>query len=148
MTNTTTGDGLVDAVLAMLADLHTKTTIALDLPNEGEPAPPIVARYKVLVDDHFHFMDEDHRYEYDAFGTADEAITACKYIVDRCLEGMLDPDTTAAALFDMYMSFGDDPFITPVDRNGVRATFSSDEYAKARCEFLARGRPHPTGPAT
>jgi hypothetical protein len=137
MTNTNTGDGLVDAVLAILADLHTKTTIAPDLPND-EPAPPIAARYTVLVDDHFHFMDEDHRYEHGAFATADEAITACKQIVDSCLEHMMKPNTTAEALFDMYTSFGEDPFIKAVNASGGRVTFSSWAYAKAQCEVLAR----------
>jgi hypothetical protein len=133
--------GLVDAVLAMLAEYHTKTTIAPDLPNEGEPVPTIAAlRYKVLIDDNFHFMDESHRYEFGAFTTADEAITACKYIVDRCLEHMFEPDTTAEALYEQYRNFGEDPFIMPVDRNGVRVTFSSDEYAKAQCEVLARNQ--------
>jgi hypothetical protein len=141
MMTATKDDGLVDAVLAMLADYHTKTTIAPDLPNEGEPVPTTAAlRYKVLIDDNFHYMDEDHRYEHSAFVTADEAVAACKRIVDRCLQSMLKPNATAAALYELYVTFGEDPYIVTVDRTGGRVTFSAWDYAKAQCEVLARDR--------
>jgi len=139
----TTGDRLIDEVLAMLADYHTKTTIAPDLPDEGEPASPIAAMgYRVLIDDNFHYMDEDHRYEHGVFGTADEAVSVCKQIVDGCLESMLKPDTTAGGLYEQYVTFGEDPYVKPVDPAEARVTFSAWDYAKARCQVLAR--PDPT----
>jgi hypothetical protein len=42
-------------------------------------------RYKVLVDDNFHYQDEGERSEHSVFSTADEAIAACKAIVDGAL---------------------------------------------------------------
>jgi hypothetical protein len=41
-----------------------------------------VSRYKVMVDDNFHCMEEDERYGLATFSTIEEAIAACKRIVD------------------------------------------------------------------
>ena len=50
-----------------------------------------MSRYKVLVDDNFHFMDESERYEAGVFSTVEEAIAKYKRIIDADLEGMTDP---------------------------------------------------------
>jgi hypothetical protein len=39
-----------------------------------------------MVDDNFHYMDQDERYEHGIFSTVDEAIAACKAIVDADLK--------------------------------------------------------------
>jgi hypothetical protein len=93
-----------------------------------------VPGYKVLIDDNFHFMNESERITYGVFDTADEAIAACKQIVDECLEPT--PGMTARALYDQYTGFGDDPFIRPVDPNDAPVTFSAWAYAKQRCAAL------------
>jgi len=90
---------------------------------------------KVFVDDHFHYQDLEHRYEHGEFDNPDEAVAVCKQIVDSCLEPMLKPGMTAEALFDVYVMFGDDPFVVPA--NG----FSAWHYAKERCEVLTRAPP-------
>ena len=95
-----------------------------------------LARYKVLIDDNFHYQDEDHRYEHGAFGTADEAVAACKRIVDECLTYMLKPGMTADALYELWVMFGEDPYVMRVDRTDAQVDFSSWEYAKERCEVL------------
>jgi site-specific recombinase XerC len=102
-------------------------------PAQGEA---IVSGYKVLIDDNFHFMDESERVLHGVFATADEAIVACKLIVDECLKPMLQPGMTATALYEQYNGFGDDPFIVPVDPNDAPLAFSAWEYAKERCEVL------------
>lgn len=63
------------------------------------------------IDDNFHFMDESERIQHGVFATAEEAIAACKLIVDERLEPMLQPGIAATALYDQYKVFGDDPFI-------------------------------------
>jgi hypothetical protein len=139
MTDTNTGDRLVDELLAMLADYHTKTNIAPDMPDGSEPPPPTATPgYRVFVDDNFHYMDEDERYELGVFGTIDEAVAACKGIVDRCLEAMLKPEATAAGLYEQYVNFGEDPYIKPDDPAAARVAFSAWDYAKERCQVLAR----------
>ena len=97
---------------------------------------------KVFVDDHFHYQDEDHRYEHGEFDNPDEAVAVCKQIVDECLEHMLKPGMTAKALFDLYAMFGEDfdlyamlgdaPFVIPAH------AFSAWDYAKERCEVLTQ----------
>lgn len=96
-----------------------------------------MAGYKVLIDDNFHFTDESERITHGMFATADEAIAACKLIVDECLEPMMQPGMTAAALYEQYKHFGDDPFIMPVDTKEARVGFSAWEYAKEQCQVLA-----------
>ena len=90
---------------------------------------------KVFVDDHFHYQDEDHRYEHGEFENPDEAVAVCKQIVDECLEHMLKPGMTAEALFDLYATFGEDPFVVPAH------AFSAWDYAKERCEVLTQAPP-------
>jgi hypothetical protein len=68
-----------------------------------------VAGYKVLIDDNYNFMDESERIQHGVFATADEAIAACKLIVD-CQKPMLQLGFTVTALYDQYKGFGDDPF--------------------------------------
>jgi hypothetical protein len=125
MTEKTTGDRLVDSILAMLAEQKPKPT-----------------GYGVLIDDNFHYTDEKHRYEHGVYGTADEAIAACKQIVDRCLKSMLKPGMTAAALYGLYVSFGEDPFVVAVDPTDAGVTFSAWDYANEQCEVLTRKRLH------
>jgi hypothetical protein len=45
----------------------------------------LVSRYKIMVDDNFHYMDDEDRYELGIFSTIEEAIAACKRIVDADL---------------------------------------------------------------
>jgi len=103
--------------------------------NESEDT---VAGYKVLIDDNYHYMNEDYRDNGGVFDTAEEAITACKRIVDKCLQ---QPGMTATALYDQYKGFGDDPFIMPVDPDDAPVSFSAWEYAKERCEVLGTKTP-------
>jgi hypothetical protein len=101
-----------------------------------EPTKQTTVGYKVLIDDNFHYMEEEHRYEYGVFATADEAVEACKQIVDKELMHMLKPGMTADALYDQYVTFGEDPYVLPVDCSDARVGFSAWEYAKERCEVL------------
>ena len=91
--------------------------------------PPVPQKYRVIVRDHFHYMDEDETYvdgEYDAI---DEAITASQRIVDDYLISRLNQGFSAEELYDDYMSFGDDPSIQGAD-------WSAANYARAKAEQL------------
>jgi hypothetical protein len=93
-------------------------------------------RYKVLVDDNFHYQDADERREAGTYESLEEALAACRAIVDRSLAEEHRPGITAEALFDRYRSFGEDPFITVLDGADEAATFSAWDYAKERCRAL------------
>lgn len=97
-------------------------------------------RYKVMVDDNFHYMDEDERYEHGVYETVDEAIAACRGIVERSLEEGYTPDVSAEALYENYVSFGDDPFIVVLDGADDNAKFSAWVYAKERSRLICGER--------
>ena len=52
--------------------------------------------FKVLVDDNFHYMDEDERYMLGAFPTLEAARAACRGVVDDFLLENHKPSMTAA----------------------------------------------------
>ena len=86
-------------------------------------------RYKVLVDDNFHYMDESERYELGEFDTLEEAIRACKKVVDDFLESAYQPGMTVGELLQQYTFFGEDPFIITGDGT---VPFSARDYASDR----------------
>lgn len=105
--------------------------------STGHPQPSATdgaPRYRVMVDDNFHHMDVEERYEYGTFATCAEAIAACRRIVDGFLLDQYKPPMTADELWRLYTAFGDDAFIITTDR---ACSFSGWEYARARCEEIA-----------
>lgn len=88
-------------------------------------------RYKVLIDDNFHYLDPDHRIFHGEFQAAPEAIKACKRIVERSLREQYEPGMSAYELWTAYQLFGEDPFILPGDPE-----FSAWEYAKERAREI------------
>lgn len=102
-----------------------------DVEKTNDPSPE--TKYKVFVDDNYHYMDSEHRYGCGEFDTYEEAVVYCKSIVDEFLvpnaKGM-----SAEALMRDYQSYGEDPFISPVPEEGE--PFSAWSYAKKRCKEL------------
>ena len=72
-------------------------------------------RYKVLVDDNFHYMDLDARREQGTYETVQDALAVCRGIVDHYLAEKYAPGVSANALYDDYVCFGEDPFIVVLD---------------------------------
>lgn len=87
-------------------------------------------KYRVLVDDNYHFSNEDERYEAGAFDNYADALAKCKAIVDEYLVEQFKPGISSDALLSSYKSFGDDPWISPTP-NGVEQ-FSAWDYAEQR----------------
>src|ERR1700733_4168479 len=99
-----------------------------------------MARYKVMVDDNFHFLEEDKQYQHGVFPTAEEAIAACKSIVDSDLAGFIKPGMTASELYQAYTDFGRDPFVVCVKPDDERVRFSAWTYAEERSSVVASQR--------
>jgi hypothetical protein len=116
----------------MVCQPPARRTIVLQY-RESEGA---VSRYKVQIAD----TGDDKRIS-GVFATADEAVAACKLIVDECLKPMVQPGMTAAALYRQYERFGEDPFVVPVDPNDAPAAFTASNYAKQRCQVLGAKPP-------
>ena len=98
-------------------------------PESGGAAP---AKWTLMVDDNFHYMDESERYVLGVFDSYGAALAACMKIVDSFLEG--EKDRNPEDLYRLYTGFGEDPFILG-PHTGPR--FSAWEYAKSRCDELA-----------
>ncbi len=85
-------------------------------------------------------MDESERTDHGVFANADEAVAACKEIVDDELNTMWKPGTTAKELYKLYIEFGPDPFVVPLNPKDAAVEFSAWTYAKEQCEHLASMR--------
>jgi hypothetical protein len=94
-------------------------------------------RYKVLVDDNFHYQEAD-RHEAGIYDSLDEATAACRAIVDKSLAAEYRPGISAESLYDRYVSFGDDPSIVVIDGAGEHARFSAWTYAKERSRVICQ----------
>lgn len=86
--------------------------------------------YKVIVADNYHYMDESESYTADTYATLEEAIAACKEIVDEYLLSAYQPGMTSDVLYENYKSFGNDAYIKG------KKVFSSWTYAKQRCDEI------------
>jgi len=90
-------------------------------------------KYTVFVDDNFHYMDESERYKFREFDSCEEAVNACKKIVDEYFEN-IQGKKTFKDLWDGYTSFGEDPYIVSDDNE---CSFSAWDYARMRCKELS-----------
>ena len=91
-------------------------------------------RHLLFVDDNFHFMDEGERIGPIEFDTSDAALAEARRIVDVDLAGYFKPGMTAAQVYELYVAFGDDPFI--VSDDPAAQSVSARRYAERRCKEL------------
>jgi hypothetical protein len=92
--------------------------------------------YKIMVDDNFHYMEEDKRLEYGIFPTANEALDACRRLVDESLLAEYKDGQTADLLYERYTDFGKDPFVVALE-GAPNVKFSAWTYAQQRAQELA-----------
>ena len=97
-------------------------------------------RYKVMVDDNFHYQHDDDRWEKGIYKSLAQAISACCELVNKSLEEMYRTGMSAQGLYDLYVRFGDDPFIVVLDGTDERAEFSAWNYAKERSRVICQQR--------
>lgn len=91
--------------------------------------------YTVMVGDNARDETQRERYILGEFATFEDAITACKRIVDDYLLSTYKPGMTAAKLAESYKNFGEDPWI--VDYGD--GAFSAWSYAEQRCKEICDG---------
>lgn len=92
-------------------------------------------KYKVLVDDNFHYMDESERQELGEFDTREKAIAAWKKIVYEFLYENYKPGMTSDELHAQYTLYGEDPYIVASDE---KVPFSAWEYASVKAKQICR----------
>ncbi len=84
-------------------------------------------------------------YERGVFPTLEEAVAACKRIVDEQLEEWAKrDDIIVKELHELYMGCGDDPYILPADGTvpADGTDFSASDYAYQRGQALANRNAH------
>lgn len=64
-------------------------------------------KYVVYVDDNFHHMDESERYKLGEFWSCEEAIEACKKIVDEFFNRTFDQNISYEELYNGYTMYGE-----------------------------------------
>jgi hypothetical protein len=89
-----------------------------------------MSKYVVFVDDNYHHGDENERYRLGEFDTREQAVEACKKKVDEYFEQLKKSEYGFKELWEGYMLYGEDPFISSDDDAN---RFSAWEYAKLRC---------------
>ena len=97
-------------------------------------------RYTVMVDDNFHYMDEEHRYKYGEFSTYEKAVAACKKVVDEELRDMLKQGVRLEALSATWSLYGSDPFVV-----GGSRRFSARDYVTEKTQELGDSQREPRG---
>ena len=68
-------------------------------------------KYKVLIDDNYHYMGESKPLDGGAFHSLENAIERCKEITIKSLEHMYEEGISPEKLSAQWSMFGDDPFI-------------------------------------
>jgi hypothetical protein len=91
---------------------------------------------RVLMNENARYMDESERSDHGVFANAEEAIAACKAMVDDELATMHKPGMTAKELYRLYVGFGPDPFVVPLNLTDPEIEFSAWTYAKKRCKHF------------
>ncbi|HEX8217930.1 MAG TPA: hypothetical protein VF914_01815 [Chloroflexia bacterium] len=87
-------------------------------------------RYRVLVNENSHYMDEAERYLAGEYESCEAAIYECRQIVDSFLLASYRSSMTADELMELYTTFGEDPFIVSADPD---CGFSAWAHARQRC---------------
>ena len=93
-------------------------------------------KYTVYVDDNFHYMDESERHKFGEYETLEEAISACKKVVERSLNEFWKPEMSEAELVTQFCFFGEDPWIS----GGNDVPFHAKEYAGEKAKQLTKGK--------
>ena len=97
--------------------------------------------YVVMIDDNFHYMDEDERIRDSEHASAEAAVARCKAIVDEWLAHAVSnaPEPmTAGQLLETYHHFGEDPFVI-APPGAERVAFSAWDYAHERARKICAG---------
>ena len=102
-------------------------------------------KYKVYIDDNYHYMDESERSEVGSYNSLEKAIEKCKKITIRSLEGFYEKGITPEKLSAQWSMFGEDPFITGAGGGGP-VPFSARKFVTAElCQGIIENHNGATG---
>ena len=96
--------------------------------------------YRVSAAENSHYMDEDERRTVGLYEGIDEALAACRYIIDRSLRELHDAGMEATELFRLWGVMGEDAWVVPLRDGLPKAEFSGQDYARIRSEDISQDR--------
>jgi hypothetical protein len=68
-------------------------------------------KYKIYVDDNYHYMDKSERYSVGSYASLEEAVNKCKEITIKSLKNFYEKGITPEALSAQWSMFGEDPYV-------------------------------------
>jgi hypothetical protein len=95
-----------------------------------------MSRYTVMAEPNDPTYDDNPDYDVGVYANADEAVFACKAVIDDFLDEYVGKCTTPEELYDMYVKFGADPYIVSVDPNDEQVNFDVEKYLKEQIQIL------------
>jgi len=96
-----------------------------------------MGKYKIYIDDNFHYMDKEYRLTFGEYDDYEEALKICQQIVEVSVCELFEAAIPADGLYKRYVTFGSDPFISPMPED---KSFSAWEYAKKYAKLLVKAR--------
>jgi hypothetical protein len=102
--------------------------------QSATPEKKMNEKYKVFVDDNYHYTDESERYSVGEYDSLEEALDKCKEITIKSLEHFYETGITPEKLGAQWAMFGEDPFI--VGGNGS-VPFSARKFITSElCQVI------------
>jgi len=68
-------------------------------------------KYKVFIDDNYHYMDASERSAVGSYDSLDEALVKCKEITVSSLNDLYEKGISPEKLSAQWSMFGEDPFV-------------------------------------
>lgn len=74
-------------------------------------------KYKVKIDDNYHYMDQNEQYVDSVHSSLENAIKRCKEITIRSLKNFYKEGIAPEKMSAQWAMFGVDPFITGAEKS-------------------------------
>ncbi len=72
-------------------------------------------KFKVIIDDNYHYGDESERYTVGSYASLEEALDKCKEITLESLKHFYEKGISPEKLSAQWSMFGEDPYIVGGD---------------------------------
>ena len=96
--------------------------------------------YQVSAAENSRYMDEAARRTVGIYDGLEEALAACRYVIDRSLRELDEEGLLATELFRLWGIMGEDAGVVPLRDDLPRPDFSGQDYARLRSEEICRHR--------
>jgi hypothetical protein len=96
--------------------------------------------YQVNAAENSRYREESERRVVGVYEGVEEALSACRYVIDRSLRDLHEGEMQAAQLFLLWAVMGEDAWLVPLTEGEPEPAFSGQDYARMRSEDICLGR--------